>query len=277
MRRYTSGGQMMGLLLLVGLGGAPLGAQENPPGQENPPSQSEPATPIPPITDADRDAAFPEVEPHRLRGDAVYAFLLFDRLEWQGAGTTHGIDWNGSGWVGGVRNRLWFRTEGHSDDGALEDAEAHLLYGRAIARWWDVVVGVRQDFRPGPAQTWAAFGLQGLAPYWFDIEVTGYVSDAGQTAARLEVDYELLFTNRLILRPRVELNLYGKRNAARGIGAGLADTDVGLRLRYEWRRELAPYIGVSWLNTHAETSDLARTAGEPTSDTRLVAGVRLWY
>ena len=129
----------------------------------------------------------------------------------------------------------------------------------------------------GPAQTWAAVGLQGLAPYWFEVELTGYLSDAGQTAARLEADYELLITNRLILRPRIELNLYGKRNTARGIGAGLADTDVGLRLRYEWRREFAPYLGVSWRNTYAETRRLARTTGERPSQARLVAGVRLWY
>ena len=266
----------LGLALLVGVGSVPLAAQQidtAPTDQE----QQEPDTPIPPITEADRAAAFPDVEPHRMRGDEIYAFALLEELEWQGGESRHGLNWDAKGWVGGVRNRLWLRTEGQAEDGDLGDAEAHLLYGRAIARWWDVVVGVRQDIRPGPAQTWAAVGLQGLAPYWFEVEVTGYVGESGQTALRLEADYELLFTNRLILRPRLELNLYGKTNAERGIGAGLADTDAGLRLRYEWRREFAPYIGVSWHNTHGETRDFAALVGEPGSRVRFVAGVRLWY
>ena len=119
--------------------------------------------------------------------------------------------------------------------------------------WWGVVVGVRQDVRPGSAQTWIAFGVQGLAPYWFEVEATGYVSDGGQTAVRLEAEYELLLTNRLVVQPLIEVNVYGKSNVARGIGAGLSDTDIGLRLRYEFRREVAPYIGVTWRNAFGET------------------------
>ena len=181
------------------------------------------------------------------------------------------------GWIGGDRDRLWFRTEGRADDGRLGDAEAHLLYGRAVARWWDVVVGLRQDVRPGPAQSWAAFGVQGLAPYWFEVEATGYVSDGRQTAVRLEAEYEMLLTNRLVLRPLVELNLYGKSNVERGIGAGLSTTEVGLRMRYEFRRELAPYVGVTWNHLFGETRDLARASGDTVGGLRLVAGVRLWY
>ena len=239
--------------------------------------QTKPTTPIPPITEADRAAAFPDVEPHAIGDNAVYTFVLLDQLEWQGDQSADGLNWDAKGWVGGDRNRLWFRTEGQADDGSLDDAEAHVLYGRAIARWWDVVVGVRQDVRPGPAQTWAAFGVQGLAPYWFEVEATGYVSDGGQTAVRLEADYELLLTNRLVLRPLGEFNLYGKSNAERGIGAGLSSTDVGLRMRYEVRREFAPYIGVTWNNTFGETRELAEASGDAVSRLRLVAGLRLWH
>ena len=203
-------------------------------------AQDEPESDIPPITDADRAAAFPDVEPHAVRDSAVHAFVLFDQLEWQGDQTSGGMNWDTKGWVGGDQDRLWFRTEGNVEDGNLGGAEAHLFYGRSVARWWDLVVGVRQDVEPGPAQTWAAFGLQGLAPYWFEVEVTGYVSDGGQTAARLEADYELLLTNRLVVRPLVEVNLYGKSNVERGIGAGLSSTDIELRMRYEFRRELGP-------------------------------------
>ena len=239
--------------------------------------QTEPTTPIPPITEADRAAAFPEVEPHAIGDSAMYTFVLLDQLEWQGGESTNGVSWDAKGWIGGDRNRLWLRTEGQADNGRLGDAEAQLFYGRAIARWWDFVVGVRQDVRPGPAQTWAAFGVQGLAPYWFEVEATGYVSDGGQTAVRLEADYELLLTNRLVLRPLVELNLYGKSNVERGIGSGLSSSELGLRVRYEFRRELAPYVGVSWNNSFGETKEIAETLGEPASSVRFVAGVRLWY
>ena len=239
--------------------------------------QVDPTTPVPPITDADRSAAFPNVEPHVMRDRSVHAFVLFDQLEWQGDGTAGGMNWDTKGWVGGDRTRLWFRTEGQVEDGHLDDVEVHVLYGRAVARWWDVVVGVRQDVRPGPAQTWGAFGLQGLAPYWFEVEATGYISDGGQTAARLEADSELLLTNRLVLRPLVEVNLHGKSNTGRGIGAGLSSTDIELRMGYEFRRELAPYIGVTWNHLFGETRDLAEAAGGAASRVRFVGGLRLWY
>ena len=239
--------------------------------------QTEPETPVPPISDADRAAAFPDVEPHALRDNAVYSFVLLDQLEWQGDQSSGGLNWDAKGWVGDDRNRLWFRSEGQGEDGRLGDAEAHLFYGRSVARWWDVVVGVRQDIQPGPAQTWAAFGVQGLAPYWFEVEATGYASDGGQTAVRLEAEYELLLTNRLALRPLAELNLYGQTNVERGIGGGLSSTDVGLRMRYEVRREVAPYIGLTWNRAFGETRDLAVASGDAVSRVRFVVGLRLWY
>jgi copper resistance protein B len=164
-----------------------------------------------------------------------------------------------------------------AEDARLDEAEAHLLYGRAFSRWWDLVVGVRQDVRPGPAQTWGAFGVQGLAPYWFEVEATGYVSDSGQTAVRLEAEYELLLTNRLVVRPLVEFNLYGQSNLERGIGAGLSSSDLGLRVRYEIRRELAPYVGLTWKTTYGETRDLVQAAGDRAGALRLVMGLRLWH
>ena len=237
---------------------------------------TEPRTPIPPITDADRAAAFPDVEGHRLRDNAVHAFVLADHVEWQGVDGS-GLSWDTKGWVGRDRDRFWFRAEGESDDGRLDGAEAHFLYGRAFARWWDVVVGVRQDLRPGPAQTWAAFGVQGLAPYWFDVEATAYIGDGGQTAARLEAEYELLLTNRLIVQPLVEVNLYGRANPERGISAGVSTVETGVRVRYELRREFAPYVGVVWTNAFSRTADIAATSGEQTDGPRLVVGLRLWF
>ena len=125
-----------------------------------PPGQP-PATGLPPITDEDRKAAFPELHgQHTVHDAAIFTYVLFDQLEWQTGDGVSGLSWDNRGWIGGDINRFWFRTEGESEDGDLSAAQAHAFYGRAVARWWDLVVGVRQDIRPGPAQTWAAVGIQ---------------------------------------------------------------------------------------------------------------------
>ena len=236
-----------------------------------------PLTPIPEITDADRAAAFPDVEAHSLGDDAIRYFVLFDQLEWQGDNAGYGMTWDSTAWVGRDLDRLWIWTEGEADDGRLGSAEAHLLYGRAFARWWDVVVGVRQDVQPGPAQSWLAFGLQGLAPYWFEVEATAYLGAGGRTAARLEAEYELLLTNRLVLQPLVEANLYGRTDMDRGIDAGLSTLDAGFRLRYELQREFAPYVGLTWNNTFGGTAGRTSAAGGTGSGRRYVVGLRLWF
>lgn len=232
---------------------------------------------VPPLTDADRAAAFPVLEEHPPHGGRMHAFLLVDRFEWQGgSGTSHGalaID----GWIGGDRDRVWFRVDGDGDRRGLDTAAVHALFGRAIAPWWDIVAGVRQDVRPGSAQTWASFGIQGLAPFWFEVAATGYLSTEGRTRLHLEGDYDLLVTNRLILQPHVEADLYGRSDPARGVGAGLAGAEWGVRLRYEIRRELAPYVGVLWHRTFAGTRDLRVDAGEAPGGTRMTAGLRFWF
>lgn len=243
----------------------------------SPPGQP-PPTGLPPITDEDRKAAFPELNgQHTVHDDAIVTYVLFDQLEWQTGDGVTGLSWDNKGWVGGDINRFWFRTEGEIEDGDLADAEAHALYGRAIARWWDLVVGVRQDMRPGPARTWAAVGLQGLAPYWFEVEATAYVGESGRTHLRLESEYELLMTNRLVLQPLVELDLYGKSDPERGLGSGLSSMNAGVRLRYEIRREFAPYLGVTWNRKFFGTADLANAEGGDTSSARLALGVRVWF
>lgn len=232
---------------------------------------------IPPVTPENRQAAFPPVTVQPVKDDVVHALALLDRFEWQRPGNGRGgPSWEARGWVGGDLNRFWFRTEGEADAGNVSAAEVHALYGRAIARWWDLVAGVRQDVRPGSPQSWAAVGIQGLAPYWFEVEATGYVGAGGRTQFRFETEYELLFANRIVLQPLVELNLYGKADPERGIGAGLATTEVGLRLRFVIRREFAPYIGVTWNQKHFGTADVARAAGEKPGGTRLTVGVRVW-
>jgi copper resistance protein B len=232
---------------------------------------------IPQLTDEDRRAAFPDVEGHAVHDQAVHSFVLLDQLEWQAAGSEWGINLDSRGWVGRDRDRLWLRAEGDTERDRVGEAQAHLLYGRQISRWWDIVAGIRQDFRPGPPQTWAAVGIQGLAPYWFEVEATGYVGASGRTHAKIEVEYELLVTNRLVVQPLVEVELVGKSDPERGMGAGLSTTDAGFRVRYEIRREFAPYVGVTWSTKWGETADFAEAAGEETGGARVLTGVRLWF
>ncbi|MEY2170237.1 copper resistance protein B [Rhodanobacter sp. FW106-PBR-LB-2-19] len=203
--------------------------------------------------------------------------LLIDQLE-----AFHGLDangqaWEAQGWYGSDTSKLWVRTEGERSGGRLEDGDVEAFWSHAVAAFWDSQLGVRQDFGAGPERTWAAFGVQGLAPYWFELEATGYIGANGRTAARLRADYELLFTQRLILQPEAEVNLYGKDDPQRRIGSGVSDVQFGLRLRYEFHRQFAPYIGVNWIRRIGTTADYARQDHQPVLDWQIVAGVRIWF
>ena len=237
-------------------------------------------TPVPVPTEEERAVAFPDLgdmDLRRMMNTPVSFYALLDQLEWVDADNGSALAWEAMGWLGNDKQRLWLRTEGERADGETENAELQLLYGQPFARWWDWVVGVRHDFKPGPSQTWLAAGVQGLAPYWFETEATLFVGEGGQNSLRLEVEYELLITQQLVLQPLLEVNFYGKDDEQHGVGSGLAEAEAGLRLRYEIRREIAPYVGVSWERSYGETADLARQHGEAVEDTALVAGIRLWY
>ena len=203
--------------------------------------------------------------------------LLIDQLE-----TFHGRDgsgqrWDAEAWYGNDSNKLWARTEGDRTPSRIEEGTLEAFWNHNIATYWSTQLGVRQDLGTSPRRSWAAFGVQGLAPYWFELEATGYVGQAGRTAARLRATYELLFTQRLILQPELEVNLHGQADPARRIGRGLADAQMGLRLRYEIRRQFAPYIGVVWTRRFGATADFARIDRQPIFDRQLVAGVRIWF
>lgn len=241
------------------------------------PAPTQSRTPIPVLTDEDRAAANFDAPGHELHDSAINYMFLVEQLEWQDADDGSALSWDATGWIGGDIDRLWLRSEGERINGVTEDAEIQALWGHAIGPWWDVVGGVRQDFKPGAPQTWAAFGIQGLALYNFETEATAFIGEQGQTSARLAGDYDILLTNRLVLQPTAELNFFGKSDPERGIGSGLSDSEIGLRLRYELRREIAPYIGVTWNRTYGKTADYARDEGEDRSDARLVLGVRMWF
>lgn len=214
---------------------------------------------------------------HAVHDRAINFQVLFDQFEAQLVHGETGLRWDSRSWIGGDRNRIVFRTEGEAVDGILDVAEAHLLYGRAIGRWWDLVAGVRFDARPSPAHTWAAIGIQGLAPQFIDVQATAFIGQSGHLAARIEAEYELLLTQRLVLQPLVELSLSGRDDPDRGIGAGLSTGEVGFRLRYEIRRELAPYAGLVWHKKLFGTGDFARERDGDAGGWHLVSGVRWWF
>lgn len=240
------------------------------------PALTQSRTPIPALTDADRAAVYNAPGGHQVHDSGVNSMLLINQLEWQG-GDGNAQSWDIKGWVGGDIDRLWLRSEGERSAGRTESAEAQALWGHAIGPWWDVVGGVRQDFKPGDSQTWAAFGVQGMALYNFEAEATLFVGESGHTAARLEGDYDILLTNRLILQPTAELNFYAQNDPQRGVGSGLSESELGLRLRYEIRREFAPYVGVSWNRAYGQTAQYARDDDEDVHQLRWVVGVRLWF
>jgi copper resistance protein B len=226
-----------------------------------------------PAQDAGETAGMPT---HEMPEDPLNRAVRVDELEWLDADDSK-QQWDVSAWVGRSLDRLTIRTEGERSAGDTERAELQLLYTHAVARWWDVVAGSRSDFAPGSGKSWAAFGVQGLAPYRFEVEATAFLSDGGDTAARIEAEYDLLITSRLILEPRIELNWYGQTDWSRNQGAGLSDGEAALRLRYELRREVAPYVGIVRERLWGDRADAARAAGLDPDDTSWVAGVRLRF
>lgn len=209
----------------------------------------------------------------------IFAVFIGDRLEYQSGEGEEIMLWDVQAWAGNDFHKLWFKSEGAwlLDDGKVEEAEAELLYSRNIASFWDLQMGIRHDFKPNPDRTFAAFGIQGLAPYWFEIEVTAYLSEDGDVSMALEAEYDILLSQRLILQPRLETGFAVQEVEEYGVGQGFTDIELGLRLRYEIRREFAPYIGVSWHRKIGETENLAEAEGEDTNVTSFVAGLKFWF
>jgi len=244
--------------------------------QHGQPASAQPRTPVPPVTDADRAAAS-FTGGHAAHDDGIHSFVLFDRLEATDGDRGRGQAWEVQAWVGKDIDRLWLRSEGERVEGRTEAANLELLYGRAISPWWDLVAGLRHDFKPGEAQSHAAIGVIGMAPYKFEVEATAYLSGSGELSATLEAEYDTLLTNRLILQWLAEAELQGEDDPARGIGSGLSTIEAGLRLSYEVRREFAPYVGIVRERAFGGTAGLRREHGDPVDDTRVVAGVRIWF
>lgn len=209
--------------------------------------------------------------------DDNFGQVLVNELEYVRGSGQHGQSLDAEAWYGGDLNKIWLKAEGKRSDGKLEELRTEALWDRNFATYWSSQLGVRHDTGGGPSRNWLAVGVQGLAPYWFETEAALYFGRSGAVAARGEARYDLRLTQRLRLEPKLEANLYSKADPARGIGAGLSDLQFGLRLRYEIRRQFAPYVGFTWDRKFGGTADFARAAGEPVSVRQVVAGVRMWF
>ncbi len=246
-------------------------------GSMNHDAPQQPRTPLKPVTDADRQAAFPPLPGHQVHDRQINWAVTVEQLEYQNFENSSALNWNANAWIGGDIDRLWLRSEGEREQGRTHKAELQALWGHAFSPWWEVVAGVRQDFKPGSGQTWAAFGVQGTPLYGMELEATLYAGERQQTALRLEASYAILLTQRWRLEPMVEANFHGRNDAGRGQGSGLADSETGVRLRYEITPGFAPYVGVTFNRMYGETATMARDEGEDIGQTRWVAGIRLRF
>lgn len=212
-----------------------------------------------------------------MEDDPLLYKVMVNQLEVRDASGSDPRVWNIEGWLGKDLDKLWVKSEGEYVNGNSEEAELQLLYSRAIAPFWDLQAGWRRDIRPKPDRDWIALGFKGVAPYFFELDAALFVGESGRTAVRLDAEYELLFTQRLILTPEIEMNFYGKDDPDVNTGSGLADMSAGLRLRYEIRREFAPYIGINWSKKYGDTADYARAEGARVEDAQWLLGIRAWF
>ena len=211
-------------------------------------------------------------------GDQAFGMVMVDRAEIQFSDSEEVGVWDADAWYGGDTNKLYLKTEGEYsfEDDEFEEAEVQLLWSRAVSPYFDLQAGMRYDFEPeGLAH--AAVGFQGLAPYWFEVEGTAFLSEEGDVTAEFEAEYELLLTQRLIFQPRAALSLSAQDIPERELGSGVTNIEAGLRLRYELKREFAPYVGVEYHTAPGKTGDIIEAAGGDRDQTVWVVGLRAWY
>jgi copper resistance protein B len=211
-------------------------------------------------------------------GGMSASMIIVERAEYQMRNGSDGYRWEAEGWFGGDIDRFAFKTEGEGNFGnAPEQAELQALYSHALDPWFNLQLGLRHDIRPDPSRTYAVLGVEGLAPYWFEVGGALFLSDKGDMLARAQMHYDQRITQELILQPSAELNFAAQNVPENGVGSGLSNLELGLRLRYEIIPEFAPYVGLSYERKTGDSANYARAAGEDVSSTSFVAGVRFWF
>lgn len=221
-------------------------------------------------------ADMPMMKPH------LYTYVAFDELEWLATGDESVVEYNGEAWIGGDFHRLWVKAAGEqSTSESHGDVELQGLYSRAITPFWNLQTGLRFDHRygerTGASRAHVALGLEGLAPYWFEVEAFVFLSDDADASARLEASYETLLTQRLIVESEFETNVAFQDVPEFGLGSGFTDVELGARMRYEFVREFAPYVGYSWSRVLGATADLRRAVDAEVGGGALVLGLHIWY
>ncbi len=263
--------------------GHDMGAMPAAPAGTDLPAGSAPPPPVP--AEQAADAVYGESAMHMGRhhlyefhgGQKLYQ-VMFNIAEAQFRNGRDGFEWDGEGWYGGDINRLWIKSEGDGAFGqSIEKAEVQALYSRAVGPYFNLQGGVRYDFKPDPSRVYAVAGFEGLAPSFFDVEGSLFLSNRGELMARAEGYYDQRITQRLNLQPRAEINFAAQDSRELGIGAGLSDAEVGLRLRYDIRREFAPYVGVQYQRAFGNTRRFLRAEGEDAAGWSLLTGVRAWF
>lgn len=230
--------------------------------------------------EAQAPARAPHDAPHGM-GWGRETFFLTEVLEYDPAGAERPLLFDVIAWTGGASRRLWFKADGSvATVERASHGEYQLLYGWMLSPFWDVQVGARADVRAASSnrasRAGAVIGLQGLAPGWFELEPSLFVTSGGNLSFDLTASYDLFLTQRLVLQPRLESSVALKDDVEFGVGRGLSSTSFGLRTRYEIRREFGPYVGVVWERGYGRSAELARLAGESAGETLIVAGLRLW-
>lgn len=208
--------------------------------------------------------------------DPLLFMVNIDQLEKRN-GDENPVVLEAQAWAGYDLHKLWVKTEVERVEDKYEEVEWQFLYSRAISPFWNLELGLRNNSIPRPERNWSVIGLHGLAPYYFEIDTALFIGESGRSALRFEAEYELMLTQRWVIIPELELNFFGKTDEETETGSGLANSELGLRLAYEFRREFAPYIGVNWEKKYGKTADFAEEDDESTDDTQFVIGVHLWF
>ncbi len=262
---------LVGFVLCAGAAGA----------QEMPPNAAPPSSPL--WSQADTYYGPQEMAQARkmvqeASGGMAFWRVAFDRVETQISNAQEQAVWDVQGWYGGDINKLWVKTEGEFSftDDDFEEAEIQALWSRAISPYFDFQAGVRYDLNP-KSLAHGVIGVQGLAPYWFEIDASAFISVDGDVTARLEAEYDVHLSQWLVLQPRVEIALAAQDIPELNIEAGITDLQAGLRLRYAVKRQFSPYIGVAWHSKFGGEADLARAQGEGAKSAKLVLGVSAWF
>ena len=224
----------------------------------------------------------PEDWPEPIDDNQIFWLLLLDQLEYRGNDGEDSFNWDILSWVGGDYERLWIKSEGEVGlDTGDGEAELQLLYGRLISPFWDLQAGLRYEqlysSEGGPGRVFGVIGIQGLAPYFFEVDAALFVSQEGDVSARLAAEYQLLLSQKLILQPEFETNIALQTVEEFGVGSGINDVELGLRLRYEFNRQFAPYVGINWTRKLGDTANFSRAEGDSVDNFAVVGGFRLLF